>query len=68
VSGFCDLIDTGPLNIDGALHYFVSLPLISGRKLSGFIFLGFEKDKSLSSQELEFLEVFSMHAGLAFLK
>jgi len=66
ISGFCELIDIGPLNIDDALNYFVMLPLTNDSLLNGFIFLGFEGKRSLGSQDLEFLEVFSSHAGMAF--
>ena len=36
--------------------------------LGGFIFLGFNKKKSVGTQDLEFLDVFAMHASTALAK
>lgn len=53
------------LMLDNKLEYFVTLPLSKGTDLGGFIFLGFNKKKSLATQDLEFLDVFAMHASNA---
>jgi len=53
------------LVLDNKLEYFVTLPLSKGSDLGGFIFLGFDKKKSLATQDLEFLDVFAMHASNA---
>jgi len=68
VSGFCNLTDMGPLNIDKMINYFVAIPLVNKNPISGFIFLGFKGERSLDNQDLEFLEVFSLHAGIFFSK
>lgn len=38
---------------------------MKGTSLGGFIFLGFDKKKSMDTQDLEFLDVFAMHASNA---
>jgi hypothetical protein len=53
------------LALDNKLEYFVTLPLLQGMALGGFIFLGFDKKKSVNTQDLEFLDVFAMHASSA---
>lgn len=53
------------LVLDNKLEYFVTLPLSKGTSLGGFIFLGFDKKNSVDSQDLEFLDVFAMHASNA---
>jgi PAS domain S-box-containing protein len=53
------------LALDNRLEYFVTLPLLRGASLGGFIFLGFGKAKSVDTQDLEFLDVFSVHASNA---
>ena len=54
--------------LDNKLEYFVTLPLSKGTNLGGFIFLGFDKQKSVDKQDLEFLDVFAMHASNALIK
>ena len=53
------------LALDNKLEYFVTLPLSKGASLGGFIFLGFDKKKNVDAQDLEFLDVFAMHASNA---
>lgn len=55
----------GKLNFENKLKYFVMLPLGLEKKPSGFLFLGFTDRKSMDSQELEFLNVFSVHTSSA---
>lgn len=59
--------DVALFSLDNKLEYFVTLPLSQGRKLKGLIFLGFGTEKRMETQELEFLDVFSMHASVALL-
>jgi transcriptional regulator with GAF, ATPase, and Fis domain len=56
------------LALDNKLEYFVTLPLSMGTALGGFIFLGFDKKKTVDAQDLEFLDVFAMHASNALAK
>lgn len=56
------------LALDNRLEYFVTLPLLMGTSLEGFIFLGFDKRKVVDAQDLEFLDVFAMHASNALAK
>lgn len=51
------------LAIDKKLEYFVTLPLEAGIGLGGFIFLGFNKKAYVDVQDLEFIDVFAMHAA-----
>lgn len=57
------------LNLNGNLKCFVVLPLKKRRdnKLKGFLLLGFTNVQCMDSQELEFYDVFSMHASAALL-
>ncbi|MDQ1283969.1 MAG: hypothetical protein QG620_317 [Patescibacteria group bacterium] len=52
-------------NPDKKLRYFLALPLKSEKKLKGFIFLGFKDKSGMESHELEFYEVFAIHASMA---
>jgi hypothetical protein len=65
VSGHYSLIDPGCFRAIKGLEYFVALPILTGEKLHGFVFLGFAGTRSLDSQELEFLDVFSRHVSSA---
>lgn len=56
------------LAIDNKLEYFVTLPLSKGSALGGFIFLAFNKKHNIGTQDLEFLDVFAMHASNALTK
>jgi PAS domain S-box-containing protein len=56
------------LALENKLEYFVTLPLSKGNSLGGFIFLGFDKKKRVDTQDLEFLDVFAMHASNALAK
>ncbi|MFA4817120.1 MAG: PAS domain S-box protein [Parcubacteria group bacterium] len=56
------------LALNDKLEYFVTLPLSKGTALRGFIFLGFDKKKSVDTQDLEFLDVFAIHASNALTK
>ncbi|OGI15536.1 MAG: hypothetical protein A2Z52_00600 [Candidatus Moranbacteria bacterium RBG_19FT_COMBO_42_6] len=51
------------------LEYFIILPLWKkmDKKTKGFIMLGFKDDKNLDTSDLEFYDVFSMHASAALL-
>lgn len=59
--------DVALFALDNKLEYFVTLPLSQGRTLKGLIFLGFGTEKRMETQELEFLDVFAMHASAALL-
>ncbi|MFA6383204.1 MAG: PAS domain S-box protein [Parcubacteria group bacterium] len=56
------------LALNDKLEYFVTLPLSKETALGGFIFLGFDKKKSVDAQDLEFLDVFAIHASNALAK
>jgi hypothetical protein len=47
------------------LGYFIALPLVRQNTCRGFLFLGYKKQRSMETQELEFLDVFSIHAASA---
>jgi len=51
-------------NLD--ISYFVALPIFKEDSCGGFIFLGFSDRNSMDVQELEFLDVFSRNASIAF--
>lgn len=68
ISGDIKRYEAELLALDNKLEYFVTLPLSRGVKLGGFIFLGFDKKKSVDAQDLEFLDVFAMHASNALAK
>lgn len=68
ISGNIKRYETKLLALDNELEYFVTLPLSRGTTLGGFIFLGFDKKESVGMQDLEFLDVFSMHASNALIK
>ncbi len=55
----------GKLDFKNKLKYFVMIPLGPRRNFSGVLFLGFLDRKSMESQELEFLDIFSIHASSA---
>ena len=65
ISGDIKRYEAELLVLDNKLEYFVTLPLLKGASLGGFIFLGFDKKKSVETQDLEFLDVFAMHASNA---
>jgi transcriptional regulator with GAF, ATPase, and Fis domain len=48
--------------------YFVALPIKKEKKCIGLLFLAFADRKSMDTQELEFLDVFSVHASNALVK
>lgn len=50
--------------IKGAI-YILMLPLVKENKLKGVLLLEFLERQSMDSQELEFFDIFSMHASLA---
>jgi len=68
ISGDIKRYEAELLALDNKLEYFVTLPLSRGTALGGFIFLGFDKKKSVDAQDLEFLDVFAMHASSALIK
>jgi PAS domain S-box-containing protein len=68
ISGDIKRYEAEILALDNKLKYFVTLPLLKGASLEGFIFLGFDKRKSVDMQDLEFLDVFSVHASSALAK
>lgn len=67
MSGNVKQHDVALFAVDNKLEYFVTLPLSQGRKLKGLIFLGFSTEKRMETQELEFLDVFAIHASAALL-
>lgn len=68
ISGDIKHYEAELLASDNKLKYFVTLPLSKGSDLGGFIFLGFNKKHNMSTQDLEFLNVFSMHASKALIE
>lgn len=64
----CELYDAGCFNENGRLSYFVAAPFIIESVCKGFLFLGFEKRQSIAQQELEFLDIFSIHISSALAK
>lgn len=68
ISGDIKRFEAELLVLDNKLEYFVTLPLLRGASLGGFIFLGFDKMKGVDTQDLEFLDVFAMHASNALAK
>lgn len=68
ISGDIKRYEAELLALDKNLEYFVTLPLLQGSSLGGFIFLGFDKKKSVDTQDLEFLDVFATHASNALSK
>jgi PAS domain S-box-containing protein len=55
----------GKLDFDNKLKYFVMLPLGLEKSPKGVLFLGFSDRESMESQELEFLDIFSVHTSSA---
>jgi transcriptional regulator with GAF, ATPase, and Fis domain len=68
ISGDIKKYEAELLALDNKLEYFVTLPLLKGSSLGGFIFLGFDKQKIVDRQDLEFLDVFATHASNALAK
>jgi len=68
ISGDIKRYEAELLVLDNKLEYFVTLPLSKGTALGGFIFLGFNKKTSVDTQDMEFLDVFAMHASNALVK
>lgn len=68
ISGDIKRYEAELLVMDNKLEYFITLPLSKDAVLGGFIFLGFDKKHNMSTQDLEFLDVFSMHASKALIK
>lgn len=68
ISGEIRRYEAELLAMDNKLEYFITLPLSKETALGGFIFLGFNKKHNMSTQDLEFLDVFSTHASRALIK
>lgn len=68
ISGDIKKFEAELLALDNKLEYFVTLPLSKGSLLGGFIFLGFNKKHTVATQDLEFLDIFAMHASNALVK
>lgn len=68
ISGDIKVFEAELLALDNKLEYFVTLPLSKGSLLGGFIFLGFDKKHTVATQDLEFLDIFAMHASNALIK
>ena len=68
ISGDIKQFEAELLALDNKLEYFVTLPLSKGSLLGGFIFLGFNKKHNIATQDLEFLDIFAMHASNALAK
>lgn len=47
------------------VKYIVGMPLLSNQNTCGVIFFGFRNERELTTQELDFLEVFAMQATYA---
>jgi transcriptional regulator with GAF, ATPase, and Fis domain len=45
------------------IHYVIGLPLIHNKKLFGALFLGFDKKREITTQELDFFEVFALQSA-----
>lgn len=65
INSACENCSPGYFNQEHDLSYFVALPLVRNRIFGGFLFLGFENRQSMGTQELEFLDIFSIHAASA---
>jgi hypothetical protein len=48
--------------------YYISLPLLTRKKVGGMLLLGFSNKECLSSQELEFFEAFAVQASFVLEK
>jgi len=59
----CENLPLGKLNFDKKLSYCMLLPLNWENKLKAFIFLGFESKRDFSSQDIEFLDIFSNYSS-----
>jgi transcriptional regulator with GAF, ATPase, and Fis domain len=65
ISCSCKSSEIGHLNQRDDLNYFVALPLVRQKMCRGFLFLGYEKRNYMETQELEFLDIFAIHAASA---
>lgn len=68
ISGDIKRYEAELLVMDNKLEYFITLPLSKETTLGGFIFLGFDKKHNVNAQDLEFLDIFAMHASRALIK
>ena len=57
--------DMGCMPLAEGAKYFLLLPLLKNGKAKGFILLEFFSRKTMEAQELEFFDIFSMHASSA---
>jgi transcriptional regulator with GAF, ATPase, and Fis domain len=64
----CEFFDPGCFNGNGKLSYFVAAPFMVENACKGFLFLGFEDKKSMVQQEIEFINIFSIHISSALAK
>lgn len=65
VNGPSEVIDPRIILENAKISYIVALPFIKSKECRGFMLLGFDKIKSIDKQELEFLDVFALHASNA---
>ncbi len=65
VSGPCHLFNPCCFKEKLGFSYFIALPIVESENFRGFLFLGFTDRKSMDSQELEFFDVFAVHASAA---
>ncbi|MFA6973295.1 MAG: GAF domain-containing protein [Parcubacteria group bacterium] len=55
----------GAAPLAAGIQYFLLLPIMKEKKAKGCIFLEFFRKRSMDTHELEFFDVFSMHASMA---
>ena len=59
----CRNLPLGKLSLQKKLNYCMMIPFNWENKLKAFIFLGFESKKDFSSQDIEFLNIFSTYSA-----
>jgi len=68
VSGSCWQKGFNWLNENNKIKHFMLLPMIYKKIIKGTIFLGFSEKKTITTQEMEFYDLFSFHASFALVK
>jgi PAS domain S-box-containing protein len=65
ISGLPGRYNLKRFNFSGKTKYFIILPIKAEKKLEGFIFLSFLKEKFIDNHELSFLDVFAVQMSHA---
>lgn len=63
ISGSSDKHNLKKLDFSGKIKSFLVLPIKFENNLGGFIFLGFFKERFIDNHEIDFLNLFSVHAS-----